>query len=76
MGKNPHCIAGDTLPGFSHLENRISTQPPLSRYGKVLPTFLRLVLRLTANSAGGVYPKEAFLRGLYLLHLSPPLHLQ
>jgi hypothetical protein len=26
---------------FSHLENRISTQPPLSRYGKVFPAFLK-----------------------------------
>jgi hypothetical protein len=41
MGKNPQCITVDTLAVFSHLENRISTQPPLSRYGQVLPAFPR-----------------------------------
>jgi glycosyltransferase involved in cell wall biosynthesis len=38
--KNPQCIAAETPAGFSRTENRISTQPPLSRFGLVLPRVL------------------------------------
>ena len=38
-GKNPPCITEDTRPVFPRAENRISTQPPLSRDGWGLLTF-------------------------------------
>jgi hypothetical protein len=41
--KNPQCISADTSAVLSHHETRISTQPPLSRYGQVLPRFPKSV---------------------------------